>query len=100
VIVLLFMCMVGRSKSLYGWQVRTNLARSLRRLIKHRSMEASGNFSNTGDGPFRGQRRGCHSIWAKLSRPYADLKILTEQETLTRINKQGLGGLYSNAGGC
>jgi len=95
-LVLLFLCMTGCSKSLYGWQVRTNstpVAPSFDQTPIDGKRVAI--FPTLATGALQGTAVGMSQYLSET------LKILTptweivpEQETLTRINKHGLGVEY------
>ena len=95
-IVLLFMCMVGCSKSLYGWQVRTNsspVAPSFDQTPIDGKRVAI--FPTLATGPLQGTAVGMSQYLGQTLKTLTPTwKVLTEQETLTRINKQGLGVDY------
>ena len=100
-LVLLFMSIVGCSKSLYGWQVRTN------------STPVAPSFDQTpidgkrvailptlSTGPLQGTAVGMSQYLSETLKTLTPAwKVLTEQEVLTRINKQGLGVEYSRMRG-
>jgi hypothetical protein len=95
-LVLLFMCMAGCSKSLYGWQVRTNstpVSPSFDQTpIDGKRMAI---FPTLATGPLQGTAVGMsHFLSQTLQTLTPTWNVLTEQETLTRINKQGLGVEY------
>jgi hypothetical protein len=95
-LALLFMCMAGCGGSLYGWQVRTN------------STPVSPSFDQTpidekriaifptlATGPLQGTAVGMSQYLGQTLKTLTPTwKVLTEQETLTRINTQGLGMEY------
>lgn len=95
-LVLLFMCMAGCSKSLYGWQVRTNstpVAPSFDQTPIDGKRVAI--FPTLATGPLQGTAVGMSQYLSQtLNTLTPTWKVLTEQETLTRINKQGLGVEY------
>jgi hypothetical protein len=88
--------MVGCSKSLYGWQVRTNsspVAPSFDQTPIDGKRVAIFFFFST--GPLQGTAVGMSQYLGQTLKTLTPTwKILTEQETLTRINKQGLGVDY------
>ena len=100
-LVLLFMSIVGCSKSLYGWQVRTN------------STPVAPSFDQTpidgkrvailptlSTGPLQGTAVGMSQYLSETLKTLTPTwKVLTEQEVLTRINKQGLGVEYTRMRG-
>ena len=95
-LVLLFLCMAGCSKSLYGWQVRTNstpVAPSFDQTPIDGKRVAI--FPTLATGPLQGTAVGMSQYLGQtLNTLTPTWKVLTEQETLTRINKQGLGVDY------
>ncbi len=92
-LVLLFMCMAGCGKSLYGWQVRTNstpVAPSFDQTPIDGKRVAI--FPTLGTGLLQGSAVGMSQYLNETLKTLApSWKVLTEQETLTKINKQGLG---------
>lgn len=100
-LVLLFMSIVGCSKSLYGWQVRTNstpIAPSFDQIPIDGKRVAI--FPTMAAGPLQETAVGMSQYLSQtLNTLTPTWKVLTEQETLTRINKQGLGVEYSRMRG-
>ena len=94
--VLLFMFMAGCSKSLYGWQVRTNstpVAPSFDQTPIDGKRVAI--FPTLSTGPLQGTAVGMSQYLGQTLQTLTPTwKVLTEQETLTKINKQGLGMEY------
>lgn len=100
-LVLLFLCMAGCDRSLYGWQVRTNstpIAPSFDQIpIDGKRMAI---FPTMAAGPLQETAVGMSQYLSQtLNTLTPTWKVLTEQETLTRINKQGLGVEYSRMRG-
>jgi hypothetical protein len=95
-LVLLFMCVTGCGGSLYGWQVRTSstpIAPSF-----HQSPvdeKAVAIIPALSAGSLRGSEVGMsHILGNTLNRLVPNWTVVGEQETLTGINKQGLGVEY------
>jgi hypothetical protein len=88
--------MVGCSKSLYGWQVRTNstpVAPSFDQTPIDGKRVAI--FPTLATGPLQGTAVGMSQYLSQTLKTLTPTwKVLTEQETLTKINKQGLGVEY------
>ena len=95
-LVLLLLCITGCSKSLYGWQVRTNstpVAPSFDQTPIDGKRVAI--FPTLATGPLQGTAVGMSQYLSQTLKTLTPTwKVLTEQETLTRINKQGLGVEY------
>lgn len=96
-LVLLFMCMAGCGKSLYGWQVRTNstpVAPSFDQTPIDGKRVAI--FPTLSTGPLQGTAVGMSQYLGQTLQTLTPTwKVLTEQETLTGINKHGLGVEYT-----
>ncbi len=95
-LVLLIICMAGCGKSLYGWQVRTNstpVAPSFDQTPIDGKRVAI--FPTLSTGPLQGTAVGMSQYLGQTLQTLTPTwKVLTEQETLTKINKQGLGMEY------
>lgn len=95
-LVLLFLCMTGCGSSLYGWQVRTNstpVAPSFDQTPIDEMRVAI--FPTLSTGPLQGTAVGMSQYLGQTLKTLTPTwKVLTEQETLTGINKQGLGLEY------
>lgn len=95
-LVLLFMCMAGCGKSIYGWQVRTNstpVAPSFDRAPIDQMRVAVLPTLSTGllQGTAAGMSQYLDQTLKALTPTWS---VVTEQEALTRINMQGLGVDY------
>lgn len=95
-LLLLIICMAGCGKSLYGWQVRTNstpVAPSFDQTPIDGKRVAI--FPTLSTGPLQGTAVGMSQYLGQTLQTLTPTwKVLTEQETLTKINKQGLGMEY------
>ena len=95
-LALLFMCMAGCSGSLYGWQVRTNstpVSPSFDQAPIDKKRMAI--FPTLATGPLQGTAVGMSQYLGQTLKTLTPTwNVLTEQETLTRINTQGLGVEY------
>ena len=95
-LVLLFMCATGCGGSLYGWQVRTNstlIAPSFHQTPVDEKPVAILPALSTGS--LRGTEVGLSPILVQILKALTPTwKVVGEQETLTGINKQGLGMEY------
>jgi hypothetical protein len=96
-LVLLFICAAGCSKSLYGWQVRTNstpVAPSFNQTPVEQKRMAI--FSTLAPGMLQGTAEGMSQYLGEtLHKLIPALKVMTEQETLTMVNRHGLGVEYT-----
>ena len=100
-VVLLFLCMAGCSKSLYGWQVRTN-STPVAPSFDHTPIDGKrvAIFPTLATGPLQGTAVGMSQYLEQTLKTLTPTwKVLTEQESLTRINKQGLGAEYTRMRG-
>jgi hypothetical protein len=88
--------MAGCGKSLYGWQVRTNstpVSPSFDQTPIDRKRVAI--FPTLATGPLQGTAVGMSQYLSQTLKTLTPTwQVLTEQETLTRINKHGLGVEY------
>ena len=95
-LVLLFLCMAGCGKSLYGWQVRTNstpVAPSFDRAPIGQMRVAI--LPTLSTGLLQGTAAGLSQYLDQTLKTLTPTwKVLTEQEALTKINMQGLGVEY------
>jgi hypothetical protein len=95
-LVLLFMCIAGCGKSLYGWQVRTN-STPVAPSFDHTPIDQMrvAILPTLSTGLLQGTAVGMSQYLSQTLKTLTPTwKVLTEQETLTRINKHGLGVEY------
>jgi len=95
-LVLLIICMAGCSKSLYGWQVRTN-STPVAPSFDHTPIDGKrvAIFPTLSTGPLQGTAVGMSQYLDPILKTLTPTwKVLSEQEALSGINKQGLGVDY------
>jgi hypothetical protein len=96
-LILLCMSIAGCSKSLYSWQVRTNstpVAPSFNQTPVDQKRVAI--FSTLAPGMLQGTAEGMSQYLGEtLHKLIPTLKVTTEQETLSKINRHGLGVEYT-----
>lgn len=96
-LILLFICAEGCGGSLYGWQVRTNstpVAPSFNQTAFDEKRVAI--FPTLSTGPLQGTAVGMSQYLGEtLNKLTPTLKVITEQETLSKINRQELGVEYT-----
>lgn len=95
-LVLLCMCAAGCSSSLYGWQVRTNSTPTAPSFYQTPVDEKrAAILPALSTGTLRGTEVSLSPILADILKKLTpNWKVVGEQESLTGINKQGLGMEY------